>query len=287
MGKAKTRAARRGAEPAEAHPITPIFRWAGSKRKQLSTLQRYWRPEFKRYVEPFAGSASLYFRLQPRRALLGDINSALIEAYEVIRDDPDGVSRAVRAIPRGKRRYYAQRARNPRRLNRFNRAVRFVYLNRYCFNGIYRTNVKGDFNVPYAHTKPGMVPPVEEFRKCAMLLRQAKLRCADFGAILSSVRRGDFVFLDPPYVVAARRVFRQYDKREFTQRDLNRLAKHLVKIDRRGAKFVLTYADCREARVAFASWGPRRIRVRRHVAGFADGRRSSYELLVTNVENRS
>ena len=267
----------------QLQPITPIFRWAGSKRKHLDLLQEYWNTGFRRYVEPFAGSAALYFRIQPKKALLGDINSSLIEAYEVVRENPDKVHRAVSAIPRGERQYYLEREKNPKRMSRFNRAVRFIYLNRYCFNGIYRTNVKGEFNVPYAHGKPGIIPPVEHFRKCALLLQGARLRRTDFGAILSSVRRGDFVFLDPPYAVESRRVFRQYDKREFTKRDLARLSHHLMRIHRKGAKFVLTYAECREAREAFSRWNVRRIRVRRNIAGFVDRRRHASELLVTNL----
>lgn len=263
--------------------VAPIFRWAGSKRKQLPTLEQYWSTSFKRYVEPFAGSAALFFRVQPKRALLGDINAALIEAYEVIREDADAVFKAVRAIPRGERRYYKERARNPKRMSRFGRAVRFVYLNRYCFNGIYRTNAQGGFNVPYAHVKPGIIPPIHDFRKCATMLARANLRCADFGAVLSSVRDGDFVYLDPPYAVSSRRVFRQYDSREFTEADLERLARHLKTIDRKGAAFVLSYADCAEARKLFSPWRIRRVRVRRHIAGFADARRSAIELLVTNL----
>lgn len=190
--------------------ITPIFRWAGSKRKVLPVLASYWRPSFRRYVEPFAGSAALFFRLQPEKALLGDINEGLIEAYEVIRDRPDDVHEAVSRVRRGKASYYRVRAQNPRRMSAFGRTVRFVYLNRYCFNGIFRTNTDGHFNVPYAHIKPGIIPPIEDFRKCAALLQRASLRCGDFGAVVSSVRAGDFVYLDPPYAVESRRVLQRH-----------------------------------------------------------------------------
>jgi DNA adenine methylase len=264
--------------------ITPIFRWAGCKRKVLPVLAQYWRPEFKRYVEPFAGSAALFFRVQPERALLGDINEGLIEAYEVIRDRPDDVQEAVHRIPRSETRYYEVRRQVPHRLSAFRRTVRFVYLNRYCFNGIFRTNTDGQFNVPYAHTKPGVIPPVENFRRCAALLNRASLRCGDFGGILSSVRKGDFVYLDPPYAVASRRVFRQYDQREFTERDVERLAEHLKNIDRKGAYFAVSYADCAEGRRLLSQWETRRIKVRRHVAGFSSARRYAFEILVSNIQ---
>lgn len=269
----------------ETVAVTPIFRWAGSKRKVLPQLSAFWRPTFRRYVEPFAGSAALFFRIQPQHAVLGDINSALIEAYEVIRDRPDDVHEAVSRIRRGERKYYRVRSQNPSRLGAFGRAVRFVYLNRYCFNGIYRTNADGKFNVPYAHIKPGVIPPIEDFRRSATLLNRAVLRSCDFGQILRNVRKDDFVYLDPPYAVESRRVFREYDRKEFSRRDLERLGNHIKEIDRKGASFVVSYADCKEARDTFSEWRLSRLRVRRNVAGFTSARRLATELLVTNVES--
>lgn len=268
----------------ELKEVRSIFRWAGSKRKILPALATYWNPEFNRYVEPFAGSSALFFKLQPHVAVLGDVNGALIEAYEVIRERPDDVFRAVSKLPRSANTYYKIRGQNINRLKAFGRAVRFVYLNRYCFNGIYRTNLDGKFNVPYANVKPGVIPPVEDFRHCAALLQRAILKCGDFGAVLSAVKAGDFVYMDPPYAVESRRVFRQYDQREFSKRDLERLSSHLKTIDRKGASFVISYADCREARELFANWRVRRIRVRRHIAGFVSARRHAFELLATNID---
>lgn len=268
----------------ESSAITPIFRWAGSKRKVLPILGAFWKPSYKRYVEPFAGSAALFFDLQPDRAVLGDINADLIEAYEIIRERPDDVHCAVSRIRSSESEYYKIRGQNKNRLKAFSRAVRFVYLNRYCFNGIYRTNTAGNFNVPYAHGKRGSIPPVENFRRSATLLHNAVLKCGDFGEVLSSVRSGDFVYLDPPYAVESRRVFSEYDRREFSRRDLERIATHLQAIDRKGATFVLSYADCREARALFACWNTRRIRVRRNIAGFVSARRMATEILATNTE---
>lgn len=263
--------------------VTPILRWAGSKRKILPILASFWRPTFHRYVEPFAGSAALFFKVQPEAAILGDINADLMETYSVLRDRPDDVHKAVSKLPRSEDDYYKIRGRNINRLGALGRAVRFVYLNRHCFNGIYRTNTKGEFNVPYAHTRPGSVPTIETFRQNGALLQRAILKTGDFGAVLSAVKRNDFVYLDPPYAVTNRRVFRQYDKREFSTRDLERLVEHLKRIDRVGATFVVSYADCTEARTLLSHWNLRRLRVRRHIAGFVSDRRSAMELLVTNT----
>ena len=268
-----------------AQPLKPIFRWAGSKRKSLPTLAEFWNASFRRYIEPFAGSAALFFHLRPDRALLGDINGALIETYRVIRDRPDDVHRALVRIPRSEADYYRIRKQVPNNLQPFARAVRFTYLNRLCFNGIYRTNGKGQFNVPYAHTRAGGMPSIEAFRQCAAALNGATLARGDFGKILARARKGDFVYLDPPYAVSSRRIFAEYDKRAFTTDDLERLAIHLKNIDAAGAKFVVSYADCREARDLMLPWKTRRIRVRRNVAGFIGARRFAVELLATNIES--
>jgi DNA adenine methylase len=266
--------------------IFPVLRWAGSKRKSLSQLAEIWRPSYKRYVEPFAGSAALFFRISPARALLGDINAGLIDAYDVIRERPDDVFHSVSRIPRTEVEYYRVRSQDPERLSQFRRAVRFVYLNRLCFNGIYRTNQKGEFNVPYGHTRSGRIPRIEDFRRASQMLANARLICAEFGRVLAEARDGDFVYLDPPYATDERRIFRQYDKREFTQKDLKRLARHLESMDERGAHFVLSYEDCNEARVHFRQWRIESLAVRRNVAGFVAARRTATEILVTNVSER-
>lgn len=264
--------------------VRPVLRWAGSKRKSLGVLASYWKDGYARYVEPFAGSASLFFKLEPKKALLSDINSALIEALEVVRDNPDELHMRVAALPRNRTEYYRMRELDPSQLSVMDRGVRFVYLNRFCFNGIYRTNRDGGFNVPYAHGKPGFVPPVEDFRRCSRLLTAARLKCCDFGSTLSAVREGDFVYIDPPYTVAGRRVFSQYHERQFTEKDLNRLDAHLKSIDRKGAIFVFSYTDSPEARRIGRSWSARRVQVRRNIAGFASARKLSYELVISNSE---
>lgn len=230
------------------------------------------------------GSGALFFRVRPGKSVLGDINEGLIESYEVVRVRPDDVHAAVSEIARTERRYYQVRALRPDDLSPFDRAVRFVYLNRLCFNGIFRTNARGEFNVPFAHSRAGRIPSVREFRLVALALADATLKAGDFGTILSGARKGDFVYLDPPYAVEARRIFRQYDARAFRAHDLERLGEHLNTLNSKGASFVVSYADCREARALFRNWRTRRIKVRRNVAGFAADRRMAVELVATNID---
>ena len=263
----------------------PILRWAGSKRKLLNRLQPFWDSDkYDRYVEPFAGSACLFFAIQPGRALLADKNHELIEMYEVVRENPEQLFEVMINIPRTKQSYYAERSRNPRHLSHFDRAVRFLYLNRNCFNGIFRTNRDGHFNVPFATSRAGRYFTRAELVKCAELLEFAELRTWDFGTTLRYVTDSDFVYIDPPFAVSSRRIFREYGPTTFGVRDIERLQQHLQKLDQRGADFLVSYADCKEARQLACGWTSRRVRVRRHVAGFAASRKRSYELLITNID---
>ncbi|MFZ1934766.1 MAG: Dam family site-specific DNA-(adenine-N6)-methyltransferase [Thermoguttaceae bacterium] len=211
----------------------PFLRWAGSKRKQICRLRQFWRGNHVRYVEPFAGSACLFFAIQPTTALLADKNSQLIEAYEIIRESPEDVYDRVACLPRTERVYYAQRSRDPQHLTPIDRAIRFVYLNRNCFNGIYRTNGQGMFNVPFATSRAGAFVSRGEFVAAAQALNHAVLRPWDFGKTLRYVTKGDFVYLDPPYAVTSRRVFKEYGATPFCVSDLSRLAEHLKKINAR------------------------------------------------------
>lgn len=265
-------------------PAKPFLRWAGSKRKQIPRLRQFWQADHARYIEPFAGSACLFFDIQPCNAVIADKNAELIETYEVVREKPERVYERVVALPRTKVAYYRERSRDPAKLNGLQRAVRFVYLNRNCFNGIYRTNAQGVFNVPFATSRAGAFVSREEFIGAAQLLSRAKLRAWDFGRTLRHVGKGDFIYLDPPYAVASRRVFHEYGAKPFNRDDLTRLAEHLKKIHRRGADFLVSYADCSEARQLAKSWRCLRMRVRRHVAGFAGARKAAFELLITNID---
>jgi DNA adenine methylase len=266
--------------PPERHG-RPFLRWAGSKRKQLGRLSAFWSADYKRYVEPFAGSACLFFELAPPAALLADSNSALIEVYRVVRDTPKQVYEQLCAILRDKATYNEWRSKDPKTLDRQTRAVRFLFLNRNCFNGIYRTNADGKFNVPMGR-RPGDYFSLEELEHCAGLLGRATLLAADFEKTLTRIRPGDFVYLDPPFAVKSRRVFRQYGKTPFDVTDIPRLSRCLAEIEQVGAAFLVSYADCTEARALAKGRHSVRLPVRRHVAGFAGKRRNAYEWLISN-----
>ena len=264
--------------------ITPFLRWAGSKRKLLPRLTPYWGDGYPRYIEPFMGSAALFYATKPSAAVLSDINQELVSTFVAVRDHPRAVYNRLVKIPKGKRSYRKLRATNLEDLHSLDRAARFIFLNRYCFNGIYRTNSKGTFNVPYAASRTGGIPDWVHFATAAQGLQSAEIICADFVSVLQDhVQEGDFVYLDPPYAVENRRIFRQYDPKTFGIEDLSRLSKTLELIDRRRAKFVLSYAASPEAKQHFSDWKRKKVFTQRNVSGFAKHRRMAAEWIVTNI----
>jgi DNA adenine methylase len=280
----RSRAPMNGCAPTGLQVARPFLRWAGSKRQHIPFLRDYWSPErANRYVEPFAGSAALFFAIAPSRAILGDLNGDLIRTFRAIQRDPETVYRALAKFKTGREHYYRVRAMPIRYLDEPTKAARFVYLNRFCFNGLYRTNAQGGFNVPYGAPRNGNLPDLEQLRICALLLSHARLINADFRRTLSAVDAGDFVYLDPPYAVSRRRVFVEYGRVTFSTDDLEELAECLIEVHRRGATFVLSYADSRESRRLLGRWPRRRFAVRRNMAGFAGARRNHYELFISNI----
>jgi DNA adenine methylase len=259
----------------------PVLRWAGSKLKLLPLLETYWKAGHNKYVEPFVGSACLYFHLSPEKGVLGDNNTQLIEMYGVIRDCPDKLARRLVHIPRTADAYYRWRSIRPDTLDRETRALRFLFLNRHCFNGIYRTNDLGQFNVPFG-TRLGDALTPATIRECARRLLKARLITGDFEKTIDCVAQHDLVYMDPPFAAAKNRNRRQYGAAAFLPADIFRLDDAMREVVRRGADFVVSYGDCREARWLANRWNACRVRVRRHVAGFSGNRRHAFEWLVTN-----
>ena len=262
----------------------PFLRWAGSKRKLLPKLRTFWTNEYKRYVEPFAGSACLFFAINPARAILGDLNPELISTYVEVKYRLSAVLRELAKIPPwNKAKYLRLRALDPSSLNPEMRAARFIYLNRFCFNGIYRTNLNGQFNVPYSGDRCGAMLQNDVFKMCARRLRGARLVHGHFEKVLSQVQRGDLVYMDPPYAVRARRVFRQYDPSTFTHADIARLRSWMERLNAARIGFVVSYAESDEADLLKRGFAYETVAVRRNVAGFATHRADSNELLISNI----
>lgn len=262
-----------------------FLRWAGSKQKLIPILKEYWQDGSSRYFEPFMGSAQLFFSLEAQDAVLSDINYHLVETFLQIKKNPYPIYSILKDLKVNEKEYYKIRSINPNQLGANQRAARFIYLNQLCFNGIYRTNLKGEFNVPYSGENQlrnfSLDLLVEAYKK----LQVAKIVSGDFQSVVKTeVRKNDFIYLDPPFAVTNRRIFRQYGPSSFGTEDIVRLNKLLDLIDKKGAKFLLSYAYCKESISLISNWNSRKVFVQRNIAGFSKFRRKSAELLISNVD---
>ena len=265
---------------------TSFLRWAGSKKKLLPRLLPYWQASgCTRYVEPFAGSAMLYFAIKPRNAVLADTNNELIGMYHAVQRDWRAVFQTITDFSCTEKFYYKLRDEDCTKRSVAYRAARFIYLNRFCFNGLYRTNSEGRFNVPFAKGTNRELPTEDEFRQFASDIsrRKVQFRNQDFRATLQQAQEGDFVYADPPYAAENKRIFNQYGPATFGINDLRDLAAKLQELDDRGVRFVVSYAYTKDAVEVLGEWGCKSVYVQRTVASNVEYRKNVRELFVSNI----
>lgn len=259
------------------------LRWAGSKRSLLPVIRSV-TPSFEGiYIEPFMGSACVFFDALPSRARLSDTNSHLVDFFRELRDDVAGLVSAYAAWDSAGDDYYRVREYLPEDLTPSERAARFLYLNRFSFNGVYRTNRKGQFNVPRG-SRTGKLPSFEELQEISGLLCNVELRCEDHLVATSDSRPEDFVYLDPPYRNESRPTYGEYGYGSFASAaDVRDLSAELVRLTDQGTKVLLSFNDDEELLDALEGWTVIRIERRRTVAGRAAARTSlTGEILAYN-----
>ncbi len=217
-----------------------FLKWAGGKNWFVRT-QGYRIPkQYNRYIDPFLGGGSLYFYLEPPQAIINDINEELITTYQAIKDSWEDVERnlKIHAHKHNREYYYIMRKRKTRKNTTI--AARMIYLNRTCFNGIYRVNARGNFNVPIG-THNNVLLPTDEFQKRSNILQNAQIICGDFEPVIDMANYNDFLFCDPPYaVISEEHRFVGYTKQTFDWNDQIRLANALERARQRGAKIIMT-----------------------------------------------
>lgn len=267
----------------EDKPKRPLIRWAGSKRKLLIPLSQSLPDSFDRYIEPFCGSACLFFHQSPKSALLCDINNELINCFQQIKRNTRLYEKLIE-LPKTEDYYYKLRSTHPEQLNVEQRAIRFLYLNRFCFNGVYRTNMKGEFNVPRGRNT-GDFPEKVIFDSARRSLKNASLKNQSYEVTLSSLSKGDFAYIDPPYS-SSTRFTGEYGIGSFTSGKLPDFISHLNELDQTGVKFLFSYRLCVETTSKLKDrFLVQELPVKRHIAGFKRNWNQVTEILVKNYEN--
>lgn len=271
-------------------PVAPIIKWVGGKRQLLPELIRRLPTDYaeRRHVELFAGGAALFFARAPKRALLSDSCEPLMRMYRAVRDNPEAVIRSLRAKARKDCELYYYDVRD-----QFNRGIAsdvgvasaMLYLNRAGFNGLFRCNRFGAYNVPYGHRTAESICQTDLIRAAVPLLKNANVVWSDYPdvAVAYMVGRGDFVYLDPPYVPICHgktTSFTAYGASDFHYEDHVRLRDLAEKLERAGAKVMVSNSDTPFTRDVWRRWRIDTVECQRNVAGGTAGRGKAREVII-------
>jgi len=229
----------------------PFVKWVGGKRqllKQFRDLNLYPPPEFNiktgRYFEPFVGGGAVFFDLLPKKAFLSDLNNELVITYNVIKNNVEKLIKSLKKHKTSKEYYLKIRAQNPQKLSDIEIASRFIYLNRTCFNGMYRVNSRGEFNIPFGNYKNPLVCDENNLRKVAKALKNVEIKTQDYKKILKKAKKGDFVYFDPPYhPLNKTSSFTSYTKEVFLKKEQIELKDTFVELHKRGCFVMLSNSD--------------------------------------------
>ena len=258
----------------------PFLKWAGGKRWLLERAE-FRLPEYGgRYIEPFLGGGAVFFHLQPNNSILADSNLELVAAYQAIKSDWRSVERSLlrHQSRHSDGYYYEERARTRRAAHEC--AARFIYLNRACWNGLYRVNLSGRFNVPRG-TKDTIIFDDDDFEAISRALSGADIRCADFSDTIQEAQEGDLIFIDPPYTAVHNyNGFLKYNQNIFCWNDQLRLKQSVADAVSRGAYVIMTNAAHSSIEDLYCDLGsPVRLMRQSVISGRAHGRAPTEELL--------
>lgn len=266
-----------------ASRITPPLKWAGGKRWLVRNHLSLFPDEYDTYFEPFFGGGAVLFSLLPRKATISDANFDLIRTYKAIQFDFSGVESALAQHASSHSDEYFYKIRSTRPHDPVELAAWFLYLNRTCYNGLYRVNKKGHFNVPRG-TKNAVILPSDDFEAVAKALDVCEILYSDFEPVVDRSKSGDFVFLDPPYTVKHNNNgFIKYNENLFSWEDQVRLAKAVARAQRRGVKLLVSNADHRSVRELYDGIGETLTLNRHSVIGGGAGYRSNTSEIVVKV----
>lgn len=262
-------------------PLESPIRWAGGKRWLVQRHPEIFIPRSGRLIELFAGSAAVFFATEPKRALLADSNGELIEVYRALKQSPQKVWKKLQLHGKMHSKDYYYEIRSIRPKNSWEVAARFLYLNRTCFNALYRVNRRGEFNVPVGD-KNTVFRAVDDFGRVSLMLRRARLVHGDFEKTLGLAKEGDLVFADPPYTVKHNlNGFLKYNEKIFTFDDQIRLKRALEGVVERGVDVLVSNADHESVRMLYRGFGTMRVVQRTSlISGRKDARGMTTELLI-------
>ena len=280
-----------GKSEVETPFLRPFLKWAGGKTQLLPQLAQFYPPKgsVKRYIEPFLGSGAVFFHfrtmVQPRQVILWDNNRELIETFQAVQKDVGQVIKLLKKYQKqhSKDFFLGMREKSP--LSPAAKAARLIYLNKTCFNGLYRVNSRGIFNVPFGkHTNPGIFNEAW-LRMASEQLQGARIETEDFRFLKMEAKKNDFIYFDPPYHPRSKTsFFTAYTRDSFGEEDQRKLADLYRALDKKGCLLMLSNSDTPLVRELYKDFDIREVSARRNINSKADRRGAICELVVLNAK---
>jgi DNA adenine methylase len=261
----------------------PLLKWAGGKTQLLGEIMPKIPPKYGRYIEPFFGGGALFFSVCPEGGVIADINPELVNLYQTVASDVDGIVAALSLYENTEEMFYTVRAQDWIKLPSTQAAARTIFLNRTCFNGLYRVNKSGQFNVPFGRYKKPRIIDEESLKSASLILRNTTIICGDYKDVLrENARAGDFIFLDPPYLpVSEYADFKRYTKEQFYEEDHVELAEEVNRLHELGCHVVLTNSNHPLVHEQYGKFSIEVVQTRRYIS--CNGKGRTGEDVIVNI----
>ena len=252
----------------------PLLKWAGGKTQLLGEIIPQMPQTYERFIEPFFGSGALFFAVRPENGIIADINPELVNLYRCVADDVDRVISYLREYKNTEEAFYEVRALDWTKLSNAEAASRTIFLNKTCFNGLYRVNKSGQFNVPYGRYASPKIVDEDALRAASALLKETRIICGDYKTVLREhTQSGDFVFLDPPYLpISEYADFRRYTKEQFYEEDHAELASEVKRLHELGCHVILTNSNHPLVHEYYRDFNIKVVQTKRHISCNGKGR---------------
>jgi len=271
--------------------IPTFVKWAGGKKQLLGQFKKFFPIEINSYLDVFVGGGGVLFYVlkhyKPKEVIISDINPELINAYQVLKNNLKGLIKVLKEHRKNhsKEYYYKIRKQDTKKLSKIERAGRFIYLNKTCFNGLYRVNSKGGFNVPMGSYKNPSIFSEQELSEISQLLKKVKIKKVSFEKCIKWAKKGDFVYLDPPYYPLKKgQSFTTYAKEKFLEKEQEKLKEVFEKLDKIGCKVMLSNSDTPFINDLYKGYTPNIVRARRMINCQGQGRGKINEVVVLNYD---
>lgn len=272
----------------------PIVKWVGGKTKLLPELRARMPAKYNRYFEPFLGGAAMFFALQPADAVLGDMNGSLVDMYLAVADNVEDVINVLKnhRQAHARKEYYYETRQMWNEGHWYDdpsvRAAAFIYLNKTCYNGLWRVNRNGGFNVPRGDYDDPVIFDPDALRAASAVLQKASLRKTPYDTTTASATAGDFVYFDPPYDPHSKTSnFTSYTKDAFGKKEQEQLALHAEDLHRRGVKVMLSNNDTPFIRNLYRGYNIDNVKCSRAINSKGDKRGKVDEVIITSYERTS